>query len=111
MKTYFSIKSVLNNNLFMPKTQKESEEITPREALILDIQKTQNALEMAYAGFDNATDPDLIDCYIYEVNSALKRYRFLLHQAERMHLFISDHSDSESSQLFIPTPLPSNAEV
>ena len=53
------------------------------ENSILDaIAKTRYALENAYAGFDDATDPDLIDCYIYEVNSLLKRYRFLLHQAE-----------------------------
>ena len=52
-----------------------------------DIEKTQHALEIAYSGFDNVTDPDLIDCYIYEIDSALKRYRFLLQQAERMQLY------------------------
>lgn len=52
-----------------------------RASLLADIDKTKCALEVAYAGFDDATDPDLIDCYIYEVNSALKRYRFLLNQA------------------------------
>ena len=58
------------------------------ENSILDaIAKTRYALENAYAGFDDATDPDLIDCYIYAVNSLLKRYRFLLHQAEEMNLF------------------------
>lgn len=41
------------------------------------IEKTRYALEIAYAGFDNATDPDLIDCYIYEVNALLKRYKYL----------------------------------
>ena len=55
---------------------------------VLDaIAKTRFALENAYAGFDDATDTDLIDCYIYEVNSLLKRYRFLLHQAEELNLF------------------------
>lgn len=42
------------------------------------IRETRYALETAYMGFDNVTDPDLIDCYIYEMNSILKRYRFLL---------------------------------
>lgn len=60
------------------------------ENSILDaIAKTRYALENAYAGFDDATDPDLIDCYIYEVNSLLKRYRFLLHQAQEMNLMKS----------------------
>lgn len=57
-----------------------------RAALLSDIAKTQCELEIAYSGFDNAVDPDLIDCYIFEVNSALKRYRFLLNQAARMNL-------------------------
>ncbi|MGN0431178.1 MAG: DUF2508 family protein [Lachnospiraceae bacterium] len=48
-----------------------------------DIEKTRYALEIAYAGFDNATDFDLIDCYIYEVNSLLKRYKYLTELAEK----------------------------
>lgn len=50
---------------------------TLREELIM----TRRALENAYAGFDNATDPDLIDCYIYELNSVMKRYKYLLQKA------------------------------
>ena len=42
-----------------------------------DIEKTRIALDIAYAGFDNATDPDMIDCYIYEINALLKRYSHL----------------------------------
>lgn len=42
-----------------------------------DLEKTRIALEIAYAGFDNATDEDMIDCYIYEINSLLKRYKHL----------------------------------
>ncbi len=47
-----------------------------------DIEKTRYALEIAYAGFDNATNFDMIDCYIYEVNSLLKRYKYLVELAE-----------------------------
>lgn len=41
------------------------------------IEKTRHALDSAYAGFDNAVDPDLIDCYIFEINALLKRYKYL----------------------------------
>lgn len=41
------------------------------------IEKTRQALEIAYSGFDNATDVDLIDSYIYEINALQKRYRHL----------------------------------
>lgn len=54
--------------------------------IMTDIAKTRCALETAYAGFDNATDPDLIDCYIYEVNAVQKRYKYLLQEAARMNL-------------------------
>lgn len=50
---------------------------TLREELIM----ARHALENAYAGFDNATDPDLIDCYIYELNAVMKRYKYLLQKA------------------------------
>ena len=32
--------------------------------LVEEINMTKAALSAAYANFDNATDPDLIDCYI-----------------------------------------------
>lgn len=57
-----------------------------REELI----QTRRALEIAYSGFDNVTDPDLIDCYIYEVNSIMKRYKYLLEQAEKNDLLLEE---------------------
>ena len=41
------------------------------------IEKTRQALNLAYAGFDNAIEDDLIDSYIYEINSLQKRYKHL----------------------------------
>lgn len=98
MKTYFSLKSILNNGLQSSQDTKKDVPVSAKEMLLADISKTQNALEVAYAGFDNATDPDLIDCYIYEVNSALKRYRFLLNQAQRMQLFLENADNDQSSE-------------
>ncbi len=54
------------------------------DALLNDIKKTKLALESAYSNFENVIDPDLIDCYIYEVNAIQKRYKFLLKQAKEM---------------------------
>lgn len=62
-----------------PVTLSENAEISEtKENLLEDLKKTRYALEVAYSGFDNVTDPDLIDCYIYQVNAILKRYKFLL---------------------------------
>lgn len=53
------------------------EELTKPD-LSEDIKKTRYALEIAYAGFDNAVEPDLIDSYIFEINALLKRYNHLI---------------------------------
>ncbi|MBE5878952.1 MAG: DUF2508 family protein [Lachnospiraceae bacterium] len=50
-----------------------------------EMKKALIALESAYCGFDYATDPDMIDCHIFRINSALKRYRYLLLQADTLH--------------------------
>lgn len=63
-----------------------------RPTLTEDIEKTRYALEIAYAGFDNAIDPDLIDCYIYEVNSLLKRYTYLTNLAKEERVPVKELS-------------------
>ncbi len=55
----------------------QNEDVLRVPSLLEDIEKTRIALDTAYAGFDNATDPDMIDSYIYEINSLLKRYSHL----------------------------------
>ena len=57
-----------------------------KKSLMDDITKTQRELETAYAGFQCASDPDLIDCYIYEINSADLRYRYLINQIKELSL-------------------------
>ena len=42
------------------------------------IQKTRKALDIAYAGFDNAVDTELIDSYIYEIIALQKRHAHLV---------------------------------
>ena len=62
----------------MNRVENKDKPLTYQESLMLDLQKTRWELENAYAGFDYVTDPDLIDCYIYEQNAVMKRYRHLL---------------------------------
>ncbi|MCH5344962.1 MAG: DUF2508 family protein [Acetatifactor sp.] len=45
------------------------------------LEKTRQDLEIAYAGFNNAVEIDLIDSYIYEINSLQKRYKHLTEMA------------------------------
>ena len=46
--------------------------------LLQEIEKVKLDMETAYSNFQNVVDPDLIDCYIYELNSVQMRYKFLL---------------------------------
>lgn len=73
-----------------------SEKNKERLQLLDDIDKTKFALECAYSNFDNVIEPDLIDCYIYEVNSSLKRYKYLLEQAAKLNL-LPEESNQKSS--------------
>ena len=55
-----------------------------KDTLLDEIALARLQLDDAYNNFQNASDPDLIDCYIYEGNAAWKRYRFLLKQARML---------------------------
>lgn len=57
-----------------------------RKRLMADITKTQIALETAYSNFENVSDPDLIDSYIYELNSIQLRYQYLIRQMKEFEL-------------------------
>lgn len=68
MKMYFSQS---------PNTSRICEEDLTPVSLQDSIKKTRQALAIAYSGFDNALEEDLIDSYIYEINSLQKRYKHL----------------------------------
>lgn len=84
MKLFFSMK---------PTKEAENMPLTAEEKLLQDIQKTKWELETAYAGFDYVTDPDLIDCYIYRLNSVMKRYKYLLEQAALLNMTVETKNE------------------
>lgn len=73
---------------------------TQRELILEDLEKTKCELDTAYRGFDYVTDPDLIDCYIYDINAIQKRYKYLLELASQLlpeSENVSYSSDSETT--------------
>ena len=56
------------------------------QSLLDNLMQTMNSLHLAYENFENATDPELIDSYIYEVNAVQKRYKYLLQEAAKLNL-------------------------
>ena len=78
-----------------PVTEEAEEDLNnPKINLLESIEKTRQALENAYTGFNNALDRELIDCYIYEINSLQQRYTHLV------HLFCAEDLVSGSSLEF-----------
>ncbi len=57
--------------------------------LLAEIAQTKNELDAAYSNFENATEPDMIDSCIYQVNSAQIRYKFLLEKAKAANLTVA----------------------
>lgn len=67
------------------KCQKLQEE-KKRQELLQEIERTKRAHADTLLNLENMTDPDLIDCYIYELNAVQVRYKFLLRQAKQSNL-------------------------
>lgn len=64
--------------------QKKPTNDTHYSLLKEDLQQTARDLADAYANLENVVEPDLIDCYIYELNSVQMRYKFLLSTLKKM---------------------------
>ena len=80
MKSFFSHTTYATDEPDLP--AKDNDE----KRLLNDLRLTRTELEIAYSGFDNVTEPDLIDCYIYKVNAVLKRYKFLMEKAVELNI-------------------------
>ena len=64
--------------------QKPIPKDTINKELLEELKRVKMQMENADYNFQNAMDPDLIDCYIFESNAAWKRYRFLLKQVKML---------------------------
>lgn len=71
--------------------KKDKAKLRTEAALLHELEMTQRMLEAAHSNFENVLDPELIDCYIYEVNAAQHRYTYLLRQLKESR--ITTHSD------------------
>ena len=64
--------------------QKNTDDNTHYTLIKNDLYQTAKDLQDAYSNLENVVDPDLIDCYIYELNSVQMRYKFLLSTIKKM---------------------------
>ncbi len=66
----------------------QKKQITPDTAyaiVVNELEKARYDLALAYDNFENAMEPDLIDCCIYQVNALQMRYKFLLTKAKQLN--------------------------
>jgi len=56
-----------------------------KENIVNSVNRAKIELDIAYKNFDDVSDVDLVDCYIYEVQSIQKKYEYLLKQAKKLN--------------------------
>ena len=64
--------------------KKTTAPLTTHQKLLEDIKQTRHHMDTIYRNFQYVSDPDLIDCYIYEMNCTNLRYRYLIRQLQTM---------------------------
>ena len=76
---------------------KKKKELAPemdnKKQLLEDLRETKNALDTAYANLSYVVEPELIDCYIYELNAIQLRYKFILSQVKKNEI-LNDTADN-----------------
>lgn len=64
--------------------RKKAADQKERSVLAEGLAQTRRQINQAYAGFDNADDPDLIDSFVFEINSLQARYNYLLRRLKEL---------------------------
>ena len=64
--------------------RREEPEPGPREILEESLEHTRAAIAQAYAGFNAADDPELVESYVYEIQALRARYSSLLRQRKAL---------------------------
>ncbi len=70
----------------MKKSKKPTTEELQQEMLKRELCQVQDAMELAYQNLSNVVDPDLIDCYIFELNAIQKKHKFILKQVKDSYI-------------------------
>ena len=52
--------------------------------LLDELTQTKHVLETARSNFNEVREPELVDCYIYEMKAAQLRYQFLLQTVKKL---------------------------
>ena len=57
---------------------------TERRELLQELSRTRVLTNQAYSSFNQASDHDLIESYVYEINALQARYNYLLRRIKQL---------------------------
>lgn len=69
---------------FFSRRRRETVQEEERQALLAGLEQTRVLIAQAYAGFNAAGDPDLIESYVFEINALQARYSYLLRRVKEL---------------------------
>ncbi len=55
-----------------------------RRELMASLSRTRALINQAYGGFNTTSDTDLIESYVFEINSLQARYNYLIRQVKAL---------------------------
>ena len=70
--------------VFFPRRRRGEAEDPERLGLLEGLGQTRALIAQAYAGFNAAGDPDLIESYVFEINALQARYSYLLRRVKEL---------------------------
>lgn len=72
--------------------QAVAEPVDERQEFLGQVDKAHREWQIALNNFNYASDPDLIDYYIYNIEAAEKRYVYFIKQARKENVY-SEHAE------------------
>ncbi len=68
--------------MYLIRKKQPTEEEIELKMLKEELRSVQEAMDLIYSNLSYVVDPDLIDCYIFELNAKQKKYKFILKQVK-----------------------------
>ena len=71
----------------MPQSVQRARRVSQEEErrdLISSLSHTRTLINQAYSGFNMASDSDLIESYVFEINALQARYNYLLRRVKEL---------------------------
>ena len=71
--------------LTTPRAKTPAAAAEEQRVLLQNLEETKRELDMAYRGFSQSTDPDLVEFYLFEIDAQRARHSYLLRRIKQLH--------------------------